>query len=292
MTILHKFPTTMDFILFACISFGFFGQVQAQQPKRLLVLSHAALYKHASLDEMEAVVTELGAQGNFEVTTLQGYQYGRDELDFSMITRDYLAQFDGIMMMTNGNLPMTLEQRELLVEFVKNGGGFIGAHCASLTFYDFTPFGEMLGGYFQEAVLQDGLFVLNVEDNTHPATRMLGSSWPLADEFYRFGTGVWSADSPEENIDALFDNKILLPFERDKVHVLLSLDTNSVNFDPTGTSLERGGDYPQAWYQNFGDGRSIYTSIGHREDIWLHDPVFRAHIKGAIRWALDLEQIE
>ncbi|MGB4247579.1 MAG: ThuA domain-containing protein [Pseudohongiellaceae bacterium] len=263
----------------------------AEEPRRLLLLSHAGLYKHASLDEMEAAVIALSEQGGYEVTTLEGYRYEREELDFSMITREYLAQFDGIMMMTNGNLPMTTEQRALLVEFVENGGGFVGAHCASLTFYDYPPFGEMLGGYFQEPVAQERLFVLNVEDNSHPATRMLGPSWPLVDEFYRFGTGVWSQDAPLENIDSLFDNPILLPFSRDRVNVLLSLDTTSDNFDPSGTPLVRGGDYPQAWYQHFGEGRSFYTSIGHREDIWLYDPVFRAHIQGAIRWSLGLEEI-
>jgi len=36
--------------------------------------------------------------------------------------------------------------------FVENGGGFVGTHAAVLTFYDYAPFGEMLGGYFQGAV--------------------------------------------------------------------------------------------------------------------------------------------
>jgi hypothetical protein len=29
--------------------------------------------------------------------------------------------------------------------------------------------------------------------------------------------------------------------------------------------------------------------LGHRNDIWSNDAVFRAHIKGGIRWALGLE---
>ena len=29
--------------------------------------------------------------------------------------------------------------------------------------------------------------------------------------------------------------------------------------------------------------------LGHRDDIWSNDAVFRAHIKGGIRWALGLE---
>jgi hypothetical protein len=41
--------------------------------------------------------------------------------------------------------------------------------------------------------------------------------------------------------------------------------------------------------QDFGEGRSFYTSLGHRDDIWSNDPVFRAHVVGGIRWALGLE---
>jgi hypothetical protein len=42
--------------------------------------------------------------------------------------------------------------------------------------------------------------------------------------------------------------------------------------------------------REFGAGRSFYTSIGHRDDIWSNDPVFRAHVVGGIWWALGLEE--
>jgi type 1 glutamine amidotransferase len=53
--------------------------------------------------------------------------------------------------------------------------------------------------------------------------------------------------------------------------------------------MTRGGDYPQAWWRTFGKGRTFYTALGHRDDIWSNDPVFRAHVLGGIRWALNLE---
>ena len=49
------------------------------------------------------------------------------------------------------------------------------------------------------------------------------------------------------------------------------------------------GDYPQAWYREYGEGRSFYTSLGHREETWSQNDVFRAHLTGGIRWALGLE---
>lgn len=257
-------------------------------PKRLLFLTHAGLYKHASLGPAEVAVTSWGPEQGFEVTTLQGYLQEADALDLSMVTAEYLAGFDGLMMMTNGNLPMSLAQKRAIVDFVRAGGAFVGIHNAALTFYDFPEFGEMLGAYFRSAIQQGHVFVLRVEDRDHPATRMLGASWPIVDEMYHYGTAPWRAELPDQNVDVLFGNRIPMGFSRDRVRVLLSIDTEATDLDGL-EGVESGGDYPQSWVREYGQGRSFYTSIGHREDIWTNDPVFRAHVVGGIRWALGLE---
>jgi len=272
-------------IVLAAASFS----ASAQAPKKLLFLTHAALYKHTSLGPAEKAVTELGKAGGFEVTTVEGYKQDAKQLDFSFLTPEYLAGFDGVMMMTNGNLPFTDAQKKNLIDFVRGGKAFIGAHCAALTFYNHPEFGEMLGGYFNRNLPQGTIAVLKVEDSKHPATRMLGPSWPLVDEFYLFGTAPWDAARPDDNIDVLFKNKIPMGFSRERVHVLLSLDTERMDLTKQ-PHLKRGGDYPQAWTREFGTGRTFYTSLGHRDDIWSSDAVFRAHIAGGIRWALGLEQ--
>lgn len=265
------------------------AQATAGKPKKLLFLTHAALYKHTSLGPAEKAVVELGKGGGFDVTTVEGYKQESKQLNFSFLTAEYLNQFDGVMLMTNGNLPFTDAQKKHLVDFVRGGKALIGAHCASLTFYDYPAFGELLGGYFNRNLPQGTIAVLKVEDSRHPATKMLGASWPLVDEFYLFGTAPWDAARPDENIDVLFKNKIPMGFSRDKVHVLLSLDTERMDLTKQ-PHLKRGGDYPQAWTKQVGNGRTFYTSLGHRDDIWSNDPVFRAHIAGGIRWALGLEQ--
>ena len=148
----------------------------SQGPKKLLFLTHAALYKHTSLGPAEKAVTELGKTGGYEVTTVEGYKQDPKQLDFSFLTPEYLNQFDGVMMMTNGNLPMTDAQKKMLTEFVRGGKALIGAHCASLTFYNYPEFGEMLGGYFNRNLPQGTIAVLKVEDGKHPATKMLESA--------------------------------------------------------------------------------------------------------------------
>ena len=279
--------------LLAAQAFG----VQAQAParKKLLFLTHAALYKHTSLAPAEKAVTELGAKGGFDVTTLEGYKQDPDKIDLSIITPEYLAQFDGLMLMTNGNLPLTPAQKRAVVDYVREGHGLVGVHCASLTMYDYPEFGEVLGGYYRRSIVptnridMNHIGVLRVEDPSHPATRMLGGSWPLVEEFYQFGTSVWDSSRPTENVSQVGRLHIPMAFSRDRVHVLLSLDTNAMDMSKQ-PNLVKGGDYPQAWTREYGKGRSFYTSLGHRDDIWSNDPVFRAHIAGGIRWALGLEQ--
>jgi type 1 glutamine amidotransferase len=271
-------------------------RAQSAGVKRVLFLTHAALYKHASLGPAERAVTEIGTSGGFEVTTLEGYKQDSDKIDLSMITPEYLARFDALMLMTNGNLPLTEAQKRSIVDYVRNGKALVGVHCATLTLYDYPAFGEVLGGYYRRSIVpttrigQSNRGVLKVEDRTHPATKMLGASWPLAEEFYQFGTAVWDPARPTENVSQVGRLQIPLAFTRDRVHVLLSLDTEQMDLTGLGPEIVKGGDYPQAWTRTFGRGRVFYTALGHRDDIWSTDTLFRAHVTGGIRWAVGLEQ--
>src|SRR5438128_2738760 len=112
---------------------GFSARAQPAARKRLLFLTHAALYKHTSLAPAEQAVVELGAKNGIDVTALEGYKQDSDKLDLSMISPAYLAQFDGLMLMTNGNLPLAAAQKRAIVDYVRDGHGLVGVHCASLT---------------------------------------------------------------------------------------------------------------------------------------------------------------
>ena len=203
---------------------GLHGQTAAR--KKLLFLTHAALYKHSSLAPAAT-------------------------LDLSFLTPEYLAQFDGLMLMTNGNLPLTDLQKRLIVDFVRNGKALVGVHCASLTLYDYPEFGEVLGGYYRRSIIPTNVVgqrmgVLKVEDPSHPATKMMGGSWTVAEEFYQFGTAVWDASRPTEQISQVGRLRIPMAFSRDRVHVLLSLETDKTDLTGLGPEVVKGGDYPQA----------------------------------------------
>jgi len=268
---------------------------QAPAGKRLLLLTHNAFYKHTSLDDIENAVPELGKVGGFSVTSLEGYKQDPDEIDLSMITARYLSQFDAVMVSTNGELPMSDEGKRALVEFVRNGKGFIAVHQSMVTFYKFPQWGEMLGAYFSNGPIFDSmnrakrLAVLKIEDRNHPATRRLPDGWTLHDEFYQFAKKVWDPATPKENVGPT-GQPVPMAFSRDRVHVLLSIDSGKTDFTGAPAGWVKGGDYPQAWYQNYGEGRTFYTSLGHRDDLWRADATFREHILGALRWGLGLEK--
>ena len=292
----HLFRAAIPAIIIAGLMVVVPANVSTQTParKKLLFLTHAGLYKHTSLAPAEKAVTELGVKGGFDVTALEGYKQESAKIDVSMITPEYLSQFDGLMLMTNGNLPFTDVQKRAIVDFVRNGKAIIGAHCATLTMYDYPEFGELLGGYYLRSLVptnmvgQGKVGLLKVEDQKHPATKMLGSTWPLNEEFYEFGHAVWDPARPTENISQVGRLHILMPFSRDKVHVLLSLDTEHMDLSDV-PAIVKGADYPQSWTKEVGRGRTFYTTLGHRDDIWSNDAVFRAYLTGGIRWALNLE---
>jgi hypothetical protein len=108
--------------------------------------------------------------------------------------------------------------------------------------YDFPEYGEMLGAYYFNSmatpllgndvpVNQRRVGVLKVEDTQHPATRMLGQNWPIAEEFYTFATAPWNEQSPEANLSSPGNFRAPMGFSRDRVHVLLSLDTDRTNIE-------------------------------------------------------------
>jgi type 1 glutamine amidotransferase len=303
----HSIVLASIVALSGVMTMGTQAQPAQNARKKLLFLTYPGVgapgsHGHASLPAAEAQAVEFGKVAGFDVTTLNGYEPGVGKQDLTFFTPAYLNQFDGLMVMANGDIGLTPVQKKAIVDFVRGGKAFVGVHCATVMMYDFPEYGEMLGAYYIQSmatalvsdnvpVNQRRIGVLKVEDNTHPATRMFTSSWPIAEEFYTFATAPWSANAPELNISSPGDFKAPMAFSRDRVHVLLSLDAQHTNLDGFAprARVTKNGDYPQSWWRYWGSGRVFYTSLGHVPETWTHDAAFRAHLTGGIRWALGLE---
>src|SRR5262249_42609241 len=175
-----------------------------------------------------------------------------------LINADTLRDFDVLYFFTSGELELSDQQKADLLAFVRGGKGFGGVHSATDTLYTWPEYGEMIGAYFNGHPWAQEVGI-RVEDRDHPVTAGLGDSFRIADEIYQFRS-----------------------FSRERTHVLLSLDTTSVDLTKEGVD-RADGDFPLAWIREYGDGRVFYTALGHPESTWL-DERFQKLLLNAILW--------
>ena len=141
-----------------------------------------------------------------------------------------------------------------------DGKGFLAAHSATDTFYDWPEYGEMIGAYFDDHPWAQEVGI-NVEDPGHPAAAHFGPRFTITDEIYQFRA----------------------PYSRDKVRVLMSLDTTTV--DLSNPRVKRtDGDFAVTWVRDYGRGRVFYSSLGHAEQVWDRPDIQKMWVE-AVRWA-------
>jgi type 1 glutamine amidotransferase len=68
--------------------------------------------------------------------------------DVSVFTTENLQRNAAVMFFTTGELPMDAPQKAALTGFVRAGGGFIGVHSATDTFYMWPEYRDLIGGWF------------------------------------------------------------------------------------------------------------------------------------------------
>lgn len=170
-------------------------------------------------------------------------------------------------------------QRAAFRTWLEQGGGFVGIHGAGGDLrYEWDWYvdtligaqfvGHTLGPQFQRATVQ-------VADASHPATRGLDWSWDQTDELYSF------AANPRAK----------------GVRVLATLD--EANYQPTmrfppplswfiADQDLRMGDHPIVWSHCVGNGRALYSALGHPADAYA-EPNHRKLLEGALAWAAGLD---
>lgn len=218
--------------------------------KRVLFVTHTAGYRHDSIAASIQAMQEVAARtGTLEITPTE---------DLSQLNAGNLAEYDAIFFFTSGELDLSDLQKQDILEFVKSGKGFGGAHSASDTLYSWPEYGEMLGGYFDGHPWAQQV-AIRVEDRAFPGLGELAPSFEIVDEIYQHRA-----------------------FTRENVRVLLALDTASVDLNAAGVN-RTDGDFALAWCRNFGLGRVFYTALGHFDGTWT-DPRFQKMIEGALLW--------
>jgi uncharacterized protein len=229
----------------------------------VLVFSMTQGFRHQSIPVAKQVLEELGRKsGAFQATV-------SDELD--NFDRARLFQFDAIVFnLTTGEIPLTDQQKQNLLDFVSGGRGFVGVHSATDTFYKWEEFGKLIGAYFDGHPWNANDTVHICVEKENKLTEMFPEKcFDLTEEIYQFRE----------------------PYDRSKLNVLMSLDTGKT--DMTRRGIKRtDNDFAIGWTKSHGDGRVFYTALGHNEAVWK-DPRFQEHLLSGIRWAigdLKLEQ--
>jgi type 1 glutamine amidotransferase len=253
--------------------------VPPAQKRKVLAFTKALGFKHASIPVCAKMVEILGTKsGAWETVTSD---------DMAMFEPETLKQFDAVFMCsTTGNLfgadplnKMSKKEAELyarlrksVLEFVSGGKGWGGGHAACDSCYGWPEYGEMIGAYFTGHPY--GKIFVKIDDPGHPVNAAFqGQAFPFSVEMYVFGPRGKGADGKDAQ-----------PYSREKLHVLLSIDTASqqAKIDPKAGRRD-DADYAISWVKSYGKGRVFYCSFGHNNDIFF-DPRILRHFQDGIQF--------
>jgi len=228
-----------------------FGVHAERAPGRILYFTHAAGYRHEVIPLSQAILTQLGRNsGLFDVTPTE---------DPSEFSAEKLKRYAAVMFYTTGELPMSAGEKTALLDFVRSGGGFIGVHSATDTFYTWPDYLDLIGGYFNGHPWHQAV-TIQVVDPEDQLVAFLGNTLQLDDEIYQISD-----------------------FDYRGSHVLLRLDQSSVDLGKSGVQQRFYG-WPLAWRRSYGQGRVFYIALGHNASVW-HDTRYQRILSNAVLWS-------
>ena len=158
---------------------------------------------------------------------------------------------------------LTLSQRRAFEDYMNNGGGFLGIHASagdSVYFWDWYR-DVLIGAQFIGHPGDDNWFQDASLDVTHHDTGVadgIPARWELNDEWYSFSESV---STKGYDIVMAIDESTYVP----------------------GKKLEMGEDHPLVWTHCIGDGRAMYSAIGHRKEVYQAEYNITL-LKNGMRW--------
>ncbi len=219
---------------------------------RILYFTYSAGYRHEVIPLSKAILTQLGTNsGAFEASATE---------DTSEFSTENLKRYAAVMFYTSGELPMSDAEKTALLNFVRSGGGFLGVHSATDTFYNWPDYLDLIGGYFNGHPWHQTV-TLEVVNPGDPLVAFLGNSLQIEDEIYQISD-----------------------FDYRGSHVLLRVDQRSVDLNKAGVHRRFYG-WPLAWTRYYGQGRVFYTALGHEASVW-QDARYQRILTNAILWSM------
>ncbi|MCS7046219.1 MAG: ThuA domain-containing protein [Gemmataceae bacterium] len=243
--------------------------VQPKQPRKILIYSKTAGFRHSSIPVGVKAITMMGDKtGAYTAVASE---------DESMFEPERLKAFDAVLMLNttgeclrpkDGNKEREEMLKQSLVDFVKGGKGLIGTHSATDTYRNWKEYNVMMGGAFVSHPWHKKV-PIKVLEPKHPVNAVFeGKDFEITDEIYMFR-----------------DDTALANARR----YLLALDKERMTAADLKLGTRKDGFFPVAWVATYGKGRNFYCSLGHREEIYFNPMILRHYLAG-IQFALgDLE---
>jgi len=250
-------------------------QARPEKPRRLLVFSISWGYFHSAIPYGQAAARALAAKtGAFEATVSD---------DLANFEPDRLAAFDAVLFNNTNNelfLPeafdkLSADEKAKAAErdarlkasfqaWLSGGRGLAVLHAGVASFRKWPEFGDLVGARFVNHPWGAGSTVtLKVEEPAHPLARAFKApTFPVTDEIYQ----------------------VTDPYSRERVRVLLSIDTSKTNMTVKGIQ-RTDGDFAMAWVKPYGRGRVFYSALGHQHDLFWN-PMILQHWLDGLQFAL------
>ncbi len=250
-------------------------RVQPLKPRKLLIFSISWGYKHSAIPY---------GRKAFEIM-------GRKTKAYEPVVSDDLAnfepgkieQFDAILFNNTNNeifLPENYDKlpaaqqaqaaaydkllKQSLVNYLKSGGGLAVTHAGVASFRKWPEYGNIIGARFENHPWVAGSTVtLKVEEPGHPVSLAFPTpTFEVTDEIYQ----------------------VKAPYSRDRLRVLVSIDTSKTNMKVKGIR-RTDGDFAMTWIRNYGKGRVFYCALGHEHPLFWN-PMILQHYLDGIQYAL------
>jgi type 1 glutamine amidotransferase len=196
---------------------------------------------------------------------------------YSVFTKENLAQYDAIVFNNTTALKPDEAQRAAILDFINGGKGIVGFHAAADNFGGWDKGIALIGGIFNGHPWNaGGTWSFKVEDPSHPLNAAFG------------GKGFWHKDEIYWYKPESFQG-------RDRLRVLLSLDMSKaatrkpIESDKEAAKL--GGKSPSevdvavSWCREVGKGRLFFTNLGHN-DLTFANRTALQHMVDGIQYVL------
>ena len=267
MTVIRNFA----FLLLALGAFPLssaIGQTQTtpgdSHKKHVLVVAEANGWQHDSIPDAMVAVYEMGNESGLWDTQLRTDSGPLTFQDIPLNGKN-LKYYDAVVFVSpNGEMNLRDDQKHDLLAFVHDmGRGFVGVHGALDANLDWSEYGKMLGGFFDQHPWGSFNAPIRNEQPDSPIVRHFPAQFHKWDEIYQ--PKYWS---------------------RSDVDVLLSLDPTQLDY--SAPNVHRADhDFAVAWTKHYGKGCVFYSSLGHTPQSWK-DPDIRTMYFEAIKWVLGM----